>query len=449
MRRAVPFLVAALALVAACAVVESPPGGPVDETPPRLAGFSPDSAAVVTGPLTRLAFDFSEKMNRTKAGGWLHLYPTRRIRKTSWKGAIRAEVELEEPLPPDTVVVVEVAAKMKDAHKVSGMIERRYPVFTGEVSAPGRISGSLVLADSALADAVVELLPVPPDTVAWDRQDILRRTRCDRDGRFELQWLPVPSGPYLLHAFADGDLNLRRGEKEPHRLLPDTVSLVPGRETVELGATTLYPLDTPGRLRLLTPDTLPPASRFGVIAMAITEADTGWDPAPAAFDSLTFSWLDSVLGDTLAAVTPGPNRLILFADLDRDSSFSVVPDSLVPGRGDTLLYVVADSAADTTGHYLEPWRDLEPVAIEPGLLQTYTLPPGRFTLTAWPEPEIPAPAVGDSTAAADSLTRAAVTPADSTAAPDSTGTAPPDSTGAAEPDTLGVAAPDTTTAPGE
>jgi len=415
MRRAVLIPALGLLLVAAaCAVVESPPGGPADDVPPRLVSFVPDSAAVNVGPLDRLEFTFSEKMNRTRAGGWLNLYPPRKIRKTSWHGAIRTEVRLEEPFPPDTVVVVEVAASMKDAHKVSGLIERRYPVATGGRIPGGSIAGSLALADSALADAVVELYPVPPDTIAWDKQDILRRVRCDKNGRFRLDWLPVPSGPYLLRAFADADLDLRIGEKEPRRLFPDTVRIAVGDSQVVLTALTLYPLDTPGSLFLEPRGPIPLADRFGTLTLAITTSDTGWTPAPAAYDSLAMGFLDSALADTLRNVKPGRNRVILFADLDRDSTFSIVPESLIADRRDTLLFACADRGADTTGYSLEPWRSLEPVTIEPGLLTRYPLEAAPFTITPWASPG------PDSTAAA-------ITDSLAVQSPDSTAAAAPDS----------------------
>ncbi len=405
--------------LAACAVVEAPPGGPVDEIPPALVSFQPDSAAVVAGPVDRLEFSFSEKMNRISAGSWLHLYPPRKFRKTSWHGAIRAEVQLEEPLPPDTVVVVEVSAKMKDAHKVAGQIERRFPVVTGGTLPAGRISGSLVMGDSALAGGVVELYAVPPDTASWDEQPLLRRTRSGPDGVFHLDWLPVPGGPYLLHAFDDPDQNARRGDKEAHRLLPDTVSITQETPAVELAACELYPVDTPGKLRLLPRENMPANPRYLVFIQGIAEDDTGWAPAPAAFDSTVFTVLDSAFTDTLSGVPPGPDRVILFADLDRDSSFSVIPESLITGRADTLLYALSDSVADTTGFALEPWLGMEPVLVEPGLLNNLELSADPFVIVPWPVPE---PKTGSAGTEADSTTAAldSTATAPAAAAPDST-----------------------------
>jgi len=102
---------------------------------------------------------------------------------------------------------------------------------------------------------------------------------------------------------------------------------------------------------------------------------------------LAMGFLDSALTDTLASVPPGRNRVIVFADLDRDSTFSAIPESLVASRFDTLLLTLGDAAGDTTGFYLEPWRTLEPVTIEPGLLTRFAIRAGPFTLTPWTAPE--------------------------------------------------------------
>ena len=112
-------------LAGACAVVEAPPGGPPDLTAPRLAAVTPDSGAVALGEVRTLRLTFTEKMTRQPAEGWLHFYPAQRIRSTNWHGAREAEVELFEPLPADTVVVVEIAGALQDAHKVKARESRR------------------------------------------------------------------------------------------------------------------------------------------------------------------------------------------------------------------------------------------------------------------------------------------------------------------------------------
>lgn len=368
-------------LWAACAVVEPPPGGPIDLTPPHLAVISPDSGTTDLGEIKTIRLTFSEKMDRTSATSWLYFFPDQRIRKTKWKGAIEAEIELEEPMPADTVIVIEVASGMRDAHKVESKVSRRFPITTGGVIPPGSIRGVLIMGDSAVTNGVVELYDVPPDTLEYFQQPLLRRTVTDGNGTFRFDWLPVPGGPWLMRAFVDTDENLRPGERDPQRLIPDTLSLTETNPEVAAGVTTLYGLTTPGRL---VTGTFTPLGYPGDVmawTMAITEEDTGWVPAPER-PGTVYSVLEPGTGGTVVEVRPGINRMVLFADVDGDSAFGAVPDS--------LLGVTAEEGDTTwTGWLLEPWIQIDGLEVQPGLPADFTVPDTTVTLTPWEAPAIP------------------------------------------------------------
>lgn len=388
-------LLAPACLVAACAVVEAPPGGPVDMEPPRLAAAWPESGSVAVGPLRTVRLSFSEKMTRQPAEGWLHFYPPQRIRRTSWDGAREATVELFEPLPADTVVVIEVAGSLQDAHKVKSRESRRFAIATGDSLPPGRLAGALVLGDSAVAGGVVEMFALPPDTVEYFQQPLLRRAVTDAGGRWTLDWLPVPGGPWLVRAFVDGDGNLRPGEREPQRLLPDTLSLAIGRPQVNAGVLTLYAHGTPGRLRVA------PFEQAGWVGLwcawpqAVAENDTGWSPAPQPRDKRTpkATRLDPLAGTTVEGVPSGNARVVLFADVDADSVLGTVSGEMMralamtSGWPDTL----------TAGLYLEPWWLVEGLQVPPGLPVDLAIPTGPPRITAW---TLPDSAQGDAAAPA-------------------------------------------------
>jgi len=383
---------------AACAVVEPPPGGPVDLTPPRLLLTDPDSGSVYVGEIRKLRLIFSEKMDRTSAATWLHFFPDQRVRKTKWHGATEAEVELEEPLPPDTVIVVEVAGGMRDAHKVENPTSRRFPIATGAAIPAGAIRGVLIMGDSAVTRGVVELYDVPPDTVEYFQQPLVRRTVTDANGAYVFDWLPVPGGPWLLRAFVDLDDNLRPGERDPQRLLPDTLRVTEANPRAAAGVTTLYGVHEPGRL---VTGPFPPLGYPGEVrawTMAVTEEDSGWTPAPGK-PGTVYSTLDPAVGGTVVEAAPGLDRMVLFSDVDGDSTFSAVPDSLLD---------VGEAAADSawTGWLLEPWILLENLEVEPGLPAGFTVPDTLTpTLTPWP-----APAAADTAASAAPDTSAAAAP---------------------------------------
>jgi hypothetical protein len=391
-----PALLVCLILLAACAVVEAPPGGPIDTTPPWLVAVTPDSGAVELEDLRELSFTFSEKMDRQSATSWLYFFPDQRIRKTSWKGAVTANIKLENPLPPDTVVVVEIAGRMADAHKVQSRRARRFPLATGSEIPTGSIAGVLVMGDSAISRGVVELYDVPPDTLEYFQQPLLRRTSTLADGSYVFSWLPVPGGPWLLRAFVDADGNLRPAAAESKRLLPDTLSLRVDQPTVAAGVTTLYPVDTPGRLHI------PPSRYFAaarpVMAWSFStgDVDTGFVLQPIDPTRHPYAFVDPDSASVLREARPGLNRVGLFLDVDADSSFGVVPDSLLRAAAD-FAWTLADSAADTTGWYLEPVVVVTSPYLEPGLDASLTLPDTLPTVMPWSAP--PPVALPDSAAA--------------------------------------------------
>jgi hypothetical protein len=399
---AAAWLAAALALVA-CAVVEPPPGGPLDQTPPHLVGSSPDSGAVGVGPVKTLRFRFSEKMDRQSATGWLYFFPDQRIRRTKWHGAIEAEIELEEPLPADTVVVVEIASRLNDAHRVPSRTSRRFPIATGGTIPGGSIAGVLVMGDSAVANGVVELYDLPPDSVPYLDQPLVRRTATDAKGAYVFSWLPVPGGPWLLRAYVDRDANFRPGDDEAQRLLPDTLSLTVDAPAAAAGAVTLYPPDTPGRLLIR------PFANFGAAepvvfwTQAVGEADTGWVPRPVKRRGANFKVLAARTGGALDEVRPGANRLGAFVDMDGDTALSAVPRETVNSYSLEFTWVLSDPAGDTTGWYVEPHLMVTAPSVEPGLDTWWSLPDSVITLVPWPAPPPAAAPDTAATAPADTL----------------------------------------------
>lgn len=347
--------------------------------------MAPDSGATGQAGLRTLRLLFSEKMTRTPAEGWLHLYPPQRIRHTAWNGAREAVVELAEPLPPDTVVVVEVAAALQDAHKVKARESRRFPLATGAGIPAGRLGGALVLGDSAVAGGVVELFPLQPDSVEYFRRPLLRRTVADHAGRWTLDWLPVPGGPWLVRAFADADGNLRPGEREAQRLLPDTLSLADGKAQLSAGALTLYPFGAPGRLRVAAFDARGWSAAWYAWAQVVAEGDTGWAPAPIPGvprrgrpDAVSPA-RESVVEDAPS----GTLRVVVFADVDGDSLLGVV-------GADTLRAAAPPGALpDSLGaaRWLEPWWVVEGVVVPPGLDAAVAVPAAAPALTRWTRPD--------------------------------------------------------------
>lgn len=375
------LLTAGLVFISACAIVEAPPGGPVDTEPPFVAFVFPDSGMTGLAGTQKLQIAFSEKMDRQPAISWLHFFPDQRIKKTKWKGATIAQIELEEPLPPDTLIVVEIAAGMRDAHKVKSRTARRYPLATGDTIAAGSLSGVLIIEDGPVTTGIIELYGLEPDSLEYFQRPLIRRTATNEQGAYRFDWLPVPGGPWVARAFSSKDGSLRPGDRDPQRLIPDTLRVTAEQIEGVVGITTLYPFDTPGRL-LTGPFPVPGyEGQVMVFTSIISDMDTGYVAIPAKPLHTHFSYLDPDTGGVVTRVKPGINRLITFIDIDADSSFSVVPDSLL---GSEIA-----SLTDTVSWYLEPWTMLEGVTVEPGLPTDFIMPAWTDSLTPGVAPPVP------------------------------------------------------------
>jgi len=397
--RLLPALLACLA--AACAQVEPPRGGPEDRTPPVLLSVRPDSGAVGLRGVDRLEFTFSEKVDPRPAQRFLKLYPPLEIAKTKWHGRRRAEVLLRDTLPPDAVVVVEVPRGLPDAHRVASDRTRRYPLATADSLPPGRLAAKVVYHDAAARDAVLELYPLEPDSLPWNRRELARRAEADTAGRIEVPWLAAPGGPWVARLFLDENHDLRPGENEAQRLLPGTVATTAAAPLADLGTIRLFAPRDPGSLRGYYADADTARDLFGWAAK-VAEQDTGFAPVHAGGAAPARTRVAP--GDTTVWEPAGPGavRVVLFADLDGDSLLSALPDSTA----------LADSVIWTW----EPFVVADSLTVEPGLPLPVALPAvpaAGIPCPVAPPPRPAAAAAPDSlAAAADSL---AVAPADTTA----------------------------------
>ena len=219
-RTSAPVGVLMLCLTLACATIEAPSGGPEDKTPPVVVATTPDSGAVGLDGVDKLEIVFSEKVDPRAAERFLKIYPDPGIRKTRWHFRRRVEIYLEQALPADTVIIVEIPPGFQDVHRVSTKTAWQMPIATADSLPAGSIEGRLRFKDGPAVDAVVELYDVPPDSLEWSDLDPLRRVPADSLGVYRFRWLPSDSGPFLLRAFIDRNRDYRAGDNEAQRLLP-------------------------------------------------------------------------------------------------------------------------------------------------------------------------------------------------------------------------------------
>jgi len=236
-------LVAAAVLLgaAACARQAPPPGGPVDDIPPVLAAVSPGSLAVRVDVDAPLVFTFSEKLDRRSFRSSLQLAPEIRIKDPSFKGE-RVIVRPESGWPQDTLVVWTLLPALKDQHGVKLGQPLSGAFTTGDTIPQGWIHGQVKGVDLEFSKVMVELR-LPPEE--GKRLGVLWRMGSANElGFFRVGPLAVPSGPFKLKAYVDGNGNGKRDEHEAMAEL-DSLRLGAGTGVLEVGELELIDLEAP------------------------------------------------------------------------------------------------------------------------------------------------------------------------------------------------------------
>lgn len=306
-------------LAAACAEVGRPPGGPVDETPPRLATVSPGSLATGVDLQAPLVFEFSERVDRRRFSRSLIIVPDRALEDPKFDDTT-VRVRPRRGWPADTTVVWVLLPSLPDKHGVAMGTGSSGAFTSGSSLPPGRITGTVTV------DSLVKLPETGPD---WSRLrvrltlDPLEGQRNRRpwrffdgseDGSFVLQWLALPSGPYQLSAWLDKNQDSRRDEREPVATV-DSLFLGPADSMLQID---------PARLRLIDLEGPVPVD-FCVDSVAVDSiAVVVWTWAEAATEPARSS-LDST-GCLRVELAPGQVRWGAWLDLDGDLGWSRTED---------------------------------------------------------------------------------------------------------------------------
>jgi len=338
-----PLLICGIALLAACAVMESPSGGPEDKASPRVVGTTPtsDSAGVARDVSPRITF--SEKVDPQSLKNRVSLFPAVEFAFLKVRGE-RLEIGFKSLLPETTFCLL-IGAGIRDYHRVES--KQNYFLFfsTADSIARGEISGAISFKNAPDSAGVAELFAVRADSATNFRTAKRARIAFARkDGRFTFRALPTDGSRFLLRAFIDRDADGRYSAgKEFAALLPDTVSLKrPGDQLEDIQINIIDP-NEPGKVegRLIndTPFKLAPTVRLGPVKPG--------EPALSAQADSTGTFV-------LRTVPPGSYLVSAFIDL----------------KADTLCGTYVD-AADTTKVLAEPCVTLpDTLRVKPGELKT-------------------------------------------------------------------------------
>jgi hypothetical protein len=194
--------------IAACALVEQPPGGPPDFDPPVILSIVPDSGTAVPGFDDPLVIEFDEVISEGSGGGLdrlVELSPRSEELHVEWHRS-RLTVEPTGGWRPEVVYHVVLLPGIADLRN-NLLEEGRTVIFsTGGPIPETELEGIVVDWETGRpgVNALVEAVLV--------RDSLVYVGRADSIGEFRLTALPV--GEYVVYASIDGNTNRRRESRE-------------------------------------------------------------------------------------------------------------------------------------------------------------------------------------------------------------------------------------------
>lgn len=228
--RSLPATLLGAALLASCASIGNPSGGPRDEEPPRFVRANPAPGSVnVTRD--RIDIEFDEIVNVKDAFSKVVVSPvSKSVPRVSSLGK-RVSVQFTDTLLPNTTYTVDFANAIEDNNEGNKLQGFTYSFSTGPQIDTLQISGMVLSADglepqqgmlvgihSNLSDTAFATLPLE------------RIAKTDDRGRFSIKG--VAPGAYRIFALADVDNDYKRANPEEAMAFYDfTVS--PTAERVE------------------------------------------------------------------------------------------------------------------------------------------------------------------------------------------------------------------------
>lgn len=323
---------AAPLLLAACAHIVPPPGGPEDRLAPVLTATTPDSVASLPGFKGSVEFRFDEVVSEGQQPNFglgtgtleklILLSPGLEVPNVKWRRS-RIVVSPREGWRPNTTYRVELLPGIQDLRNNTVKHGAVVTFTTGTELPTDTLRGRAVdWITSRPAPGALVLAVLAPDSLGY-------RTTADSTGRFVLG--PLPRGDYLVYAVLDQNRNFQQDLRESF----DSLRVAAGRDSVgelwafrhdttaarigDLGVADSVTITAGFTLHLdptqrLDPDSvqvlaLPDSVPLVVLGALPKEAfDSAFPPAPPKRDSTA---ADTTAADTLAApppTDPAPTR---------------------------------------------------------------------------------------------------------------------------------------------
>lgn len=341
------LMLVAVVMVAACASIGSPDGGPYDETPPLFLGSTPAPMALGVKD-KRVTLEFDEYVKIEKAAEKVVISPpqiTQPIIKTNGKKIV---VQLEDSLKPATTYSIDFNDAIVDNNEGNPLGNFALSFSTGDEIDTLAVSGTVLNASNLepIKGILVGLHSNLADT-AFTTKAFERVSRTDADGRFTIRG--IAPGSYRAYALQDANQNYIFDQKSEMIAWMDSL-VVPSTEirmhqdTTWIDSLTIDTIRTVPRVHYLPED---------MVLLAFNEAPTQQYMVKAERTALNkISIVFAVGADSLPLLTPlnfaGEDAYIVESSADHDSITYWMKDTLVYYQ-DTLSMALTYAYTDTTG----------------------------------------------------------------------------------------------------
>ena len=211
-------------LLAACASIGTPDGGPYDETPPRVVECSPANKAVMNDH-KKVSILFDEYIKMENASEKVVVSPPQIEMPNIRTVGKRVKIDLYDTLRPNTTYTIDFSDAIVDNNEGNPLGKYTYSFSTGPAIDTMEVSGTILNAENLEPVKGILVGLHPADSLFHDSlfqtQPLMRVARTNGSGQFTVKG--VKDGRYRVFALQDMDGNYRFSQKS-ERLAFDTVS---------------------------------------------------------------------------------------------------------------------------------------------------------------------------------------------------------------------------------
>lgn len=200
-----------LLILAACASIGSPEGGPLDETPPKILKCQPANMTT-NSQKKKITLVFDEYINIENASEKVIVSPPQVEAPDINTSGKKIHITLHDSLKSNTTYTVDFSDAIVDNNEGNPMGQFTYTFSTGENIDSLEVSGTLL--DAGTLEPVKGMLVGLHSNLedsAFTKLPLERVSRTNSDGRFTIKG--VAPGKYRIYGLQDADGNFMFSQK--------------------------------------------------------------------------------------------------------------------------------------------------------------------------------------------------------------------------------------------